>query len=473
MLYARPRLYDGRGPWPQPNPQRPDAEAPIVLNIPEDQVEDFEKHIGRRYKRELLFGIPRAVREALENHITTYPSDQEFDAMMTQGIYSKFLTPLDGGQDEVPFTDIVATTPPGATFYKIDLSAIAGVVPYDGMYVAATLSLIEERDGRRKVRAILVGDDLVLEPSDRNAFDLAKLFVMQGAAYGILFTEHPNLHFPFDSINAITQTILPTDHVAFQLLHPHLRFQLPLNKGVLESKASVITNKKETFYAPFTANLSSGMLDFFVAGYRGVEGRSAYPPYDFSARPKKVPSSYGVFLDRYYDTVRRFTDKVVSLMPPQDLDLMPAWANHCSDNVPGFPNENRILDPGVLSATLAHIVWDLSIGHGADHEVFAKHITPEQKFLRIRVPPPASKSMPRVDPAKATRFRDRFKMRLAHRVFFEPTLVTSLIDTDYGFEVPALVQAQQDFKRELRETQAQLPCENFMPLENIPASIQY
>lgn len=469
----RPRLYDGKGPWPQPNPQRPNDEAPIVLNIPEDQVRDFDRHIGSRYLRQLLFGIPSAVVEALQHEIKTYPSDAEFDAMMTEGIYSKFLTPLDGGADEAPFASIVAGAAPGTTFYKIDLSAIAGVVPYEGMYVAPTLSLIAEQDGKRKVRAILVGDDLLLEPTDRNAFDLAKLFVMQGAAYGILFTEHPNLHFPFDSINAITQTILPTDHVAFKLLWPHLRFQLTLNRSVLESKSSVITDKKHTFYAPFTANLSNGMLDFFAAGYRGVEGRSAYPPYDFASRPKKIPSTYGVFLDRYYDTFRRFTDKVVAAMPAEDLEMMPIWAKHCGDNVPGFPSESAILDPGVLSATLARIVWNLSVGHGADHAVFARQVTPEQKLMRIRVPPPSAKSMPRVDPAKATRFQDRFKMRLAHRVFFAPTLVTSLIDTDYGFTSPVLVQAQQEFKQDLRETESQLPCPNFMALAEIPASIQY
>lgn len=473
-MSARPRLYDGKGPWPQPNPQRPNGEAAIVLHGPKDQQKDWQKHIGARYKRQLLFGIPRAILEAIENKIDAYPSDADFSTMMTTGIYSKFLTPLDGGADEAPFAALVANPPPGSRFWKIDLSAIKGVKPYPGMYVAATLSLVlEKATGERSVIAILVGDDLLLEPVNRNAFDLAKLFVMQAASYGILFTEHPNLHFPFDAINAITQTILPTDHVVFRLLWPHLRFQLMLNLSVLESQSSVITNRQETFYAPFTANLSDGMLDFFVAGYEGVPGRSGYPPYDFWKRPKKIPSDYGVFLERYYDTVLRFTTKVVAKLPVADRDMMPDWARHCANYVPGFPDETRILEPGVLEETLARILWDLSIAHGADHEVFGNRVTPEQKLLRIRVPPPAAKEIDPVDPASVTWFRDRFKMRLAHRVFFVPTLVTSLLDADYRFTDPALVALQQEFKQELRETDAQMPVERFMKLEDMPASIQY
>lgn len=472
-MSSRPRLYDGKGPWPQPNPQRPDAEAPIVLDVPADEQNDWNRHIGTRYGLQLIFGIPNAVREAIRHRADRYPSDAEFDTTMTTGVYSKFLTPLTGGADEAAFAPIVAAAPPGATFSKIDLTAIRSVKPYDGMYVAPTLTLVQELSGRRTIRAILISDDLLLEPANRNAFDLAKLFVLQGAAYGILFTEHPNLHFPFDAINAITQTYLPTDHVVFRLLRPHLRFQLALNRAVLESKGSVITNFKYTFYAPFTANMDDGMLDFFSAGYVGVPGRSGYPKYDFSARPKAIASDYGIFLERYYDTVKKFTDKVVARMPPADVEFVRGWANHCSDNVIGFPTENEILVGDTLSATLARIVWDLSVGHGADHQVFAKEISPEQKFLRLRVPPPAAKDIPRVDPARATLFRDRFKTRLAHKVFFEPALITALIDADYGFGDPQLVAAQNEFKQDLRETEAQLPCRNYMPLSEIPASIQY
>jgi len=469
----RPRLYEGKGPWPQPNPQRPDGEAPIVLGIPDSEVEDWNRHVGLRYAVSLVAGIPSAIRDALDHAIDRYPSDAEFDAMMSTGVYSKFLTPLSGGADEAPFASIVASAPPDTTFSKIDLTAIRSVDPYDGMYVAPTLSLVQQNGSTRTVRAILIGDDLVLEPVDRNAFDLAKLFVMQGAAYGILFTEHPNLHFPFDSINAITQTYLPTDHVVFQLLRPHLRFQLALNRAVLESKGSVITNFKYTFYAPFTANMNAGMLDFFSAGYVGVPGRSGYPGFSFDRRPRDIPSEYGVFLRRYYDTIHAFTKKVVAQMPDADREFVRGWANHCADNVPGFPNENEIFEDGVLAATLARIVWDLSVGHAADHQVFSKAITPEQKCLRLRVPPPASKSMARVDPKTATWFRDRFKARLAHRVFFEPAVITRLIESDYDFSDPALVAAQNEFKQDLRETEAQLPCPNFMPLEDIPASIQF
>lgn len=469
----RPRLFDGKGPWPQPNPQRPDGEAPIVLNIPASEVDDWNRHIGLRYFAQLTTGIPLALREATFGRIDEYPTDAAFDRLMTTGVYSKLLVPLSGGADEAPFAAIVAAAPPGTRFEKIDLTAIRSVRSYEGMYTAPTLSLVERSGDSRRIRAILIGDDLLLEPVDRNAYDLAKIFVMQGAAYAILFTEHPNLHFPFDAINAISQTYLPIDHLVLRLLRPHLRFQLALNRAVLQSPGSVITNFQFTYYAPFTADMDDGMLDFFSAGYVGVPGRSGYPAFDFRARPKSLDSDYGLFLSAYFDTIHAFTKKVVARLPADDVSLVRGWANHCSDAVPGFPNEHEILADGVLAETLARIVWDLTVGHGADHQVFAKEVTVDQKFLRVRVRPPCTKTMDRVDPKSLTWFRDRFKAHLASRVFFEPTLVTSLLETDYGFPDPELVAAQNDFKQDLRETEARLPCRNYMPLSQIPASIQY
>src|SRR5690606_34311656 len=121
-------------------------------------------------------------------------------------------------------------------------------------------------------------------------------------------------------------TILPTDHVVFQLLHPHLRFQLPLNAAVLDAPTSVITNYRPTIYAPFTADAREGLLELFVAGYRGVPGRSGYPRYSFAARPKRPPSDYGVYLGAYYDTIHDFTRAVAAKVSPHDRHIRD-WAD--------------------------------------------------------------------------------------------------------------------------------------------------
>lgn len=467
----RPFLYNGKGPWPQPNPRHPRGEAPVVLSIPKDQMRDFNRHVGFRYIRELLFGWPAAAWKAATAEVREYPSDAAFSKMMTTSIYSKLLSPLSGGQDEAPFRELIERGG-GATFYKIDLSAMRHVEPYRDMHVAPTLSLVEERGSRREVVAIEVAG-LLVEPADVNAWNLAKLFVLQGASYATLFTEHPNLHFPFDAINAITQTILPTDHVVFQLLYPHLRFQLALNDAVLGASSSVITDFRPTIYAPFTADASSGLLELFVAGYRGVTGRSGYPRYDFEARPKRPPSEYGTFLGAYYDTILDFTRVVADKVSPHDR-LIRDWADYIVDWIPGFPGPDDIGKPGVLAETLARIVWDLTVGHGADHATFSYDVSPEMKFLRIRVAPPASRDIAPVDIRDATRWVDRFKMRLAHRMFFEPIGFTKLINTDYNFADPELAAAQNDFHAALYRTDSALPNESkYMKLADIPASIQF
>lgn len=442
-----------------------------MLNIPEDQVRDFDRHIGRRYLTTLLFRWPKAAIDALVHEVREYPSDDEFSKLMTNSIYTKLLTPLDGGTDEAQFAPIVNAAPPDAKFYKIDNTAMRYVTPYDGMYVAGTMALVEERAGKQRVVAIDVAG-LLLEPGDVNAWNLAKLFVMQGASYAILLTEHPNLHFPYDAINAITQTVLPTDHLVFKLLWPHLRFQLPLNRAVLESPTSVFTNFRATLYAPFTADARDGMLELLVAGYKGVKDHSGYPTFDFSKRPKKVFGDYGVFLDAYYNTVLEFTTCVAAKVAPDDPKIRD-WADYIVDWITGFPSPDDIGKPGVLASTLARIVWDLSIAHAADHETYSFDLTPEQKFLRIRIPPPASKNMAPMNVRKATRWVDRFKMRLAHRMFFEPAVITRLIDVDYAFADAGLHAAQNAFHQELRKTEANLPVRNFMKLTQFPASIQY
>src|SRR5690606_29260805 len=148
-------------------------------------------------------------------------------------------------------------------------------------------------------------------------------------------------------------------------------------------------------------------------------------------------------------------------------------ADYIVDWIPGFPGPDQIGAPGVLAETLARIVWDLTVGHGADHATFSYDVSPELKFLRIRVPPPASRATPEVDVRDATRWVDRFKMRLAHRMFFEPIGFTKLIDTDYAFTDPEPAAAQNDFHAALRRTEAALPGRNFMKLADIPASIQF
>jgi hypothetical protein len=479
-------LYPRGGPWPQPNPQRPLGEAPIVLNIPWQEQLLFGLTVGLGFSLSLTLGVPRAMLAALTSAVDRPIDDGWFSDTLTESSYSKFLTPLVGGDDEKAFAPVLERWP-GATFYKQDFTAIRGVKPYDGMYVAPTMVLVKEEPGqegvqveRRKKRvvAMVVDDDLLLEPEQRDAWDRGKLFVLQGAAYGMLFTEHPNLHFPFDAINAITKSWLPQQHPIYQLLIPHLTFQLPLNVGVLASRLSVITDYRPTYYAPFTANMSDGLLDLFVAGYQGVPGRSGYPEYKFRDRPRQVFSDYGLFLMAYYEkSFLPFARAVAQVaLEPEWREMTRQWAVYIAWYIDGFPGGDDIVNEDTLTRVLAHITWDLSLGHAADHKNFSSDVSPEQKFLRLRVKPPAGPQSEPVDMSAAVRWVDRFKMRLAHRTFFEPHVRTRLVDIDYPFTDARLGTAANGFFAELRQTEAWLReqnIRNFMPLEEVPASIQF
>ncbi len=444
------------------------GEAPVVLNIPWQERIDWGLHIGARFVRQIFTSMPLAAWQAIRHRPRKHIDDSRFNTLMTSSAYEKFLTPTLDPQDETDFATYLGD---GATYFKSVFSAIEGVTPYRKMYVAPTTCLIREDGTERRVVAIRIGD-LVVDPTHTNAWTTAKYFVLQGAAYGMLFTEHPNLHFPYDSINAITKSAVPIGHPIFQMLYPHLRFELQLNKAVLESKGSVITDWRPTLYAPFTADMSDGLLDLFVAGYHGVEGESGYPKYTFRKRPKKVYGDYGVFLDAYYEPVLKFAKAVAATIHDGD-EYTRRWATYISGWVPGFPSAPEIFEGDNLAEVLAGIVWDLSIGHSVDHQAFSFDVSVEEKFLRLRVPPPTSLDAPAIEPGQVTRWVDRFKARVAHRVFFQPYTVTRLVDVQYGFENAALQNAGRQFIDDLKATEANLTVRNFMPLRTISASIQF
>lgn len=459
----------------------------MVVHVPTDEKVDWTLHIGFRYLASMFWYTPASIVAAFRDKVDAAPTDAAFAKTMTESAYSKFLVPLDGGADEAPFAALVAANP-GKTLRSIDFTAMDVVKPYDDMYVAGTLTLVRQRsDGSWEVLAIALGD-LLLEPkpAQRGAFDLAKIFVLQGAAYAMLFTEHPNLHFPFDSVNAVTKTILPVDHLVHRVLAPHLRFQLPLNNAVLLSPQSVITNFKPTFYAPFTANMNAGLLELFVAGYAGKKGHNGYPPFDFALAPKLVESKYGAFGRAYYEEAfLPFALKIAARVKATqiahpdvqtDATYIQSWAHFIAPMVPGFPTRDTILQSDNLAHALATILYTLSLGHALDHKCFSNDVSVEQKYLRVRLPPPGSTTAPAADIGKATSWMDRFRARLAHKIFFEPHVITKLMTVDYELGDDTLNPWITKFRQDLREVEASLPGRGipvFMKLDETPASIQY
>ncbi|APR79194.1 Hypothetical protein A7982_04541 [Minicystis rosea] len=500
-------LFGRKGPWPQPSPSHPLGQAPAVVHLPFSYKLDWQLNIGMRYLATLMFWWPVAAAKTAETPALAEVPDDEFDRLMTTGIYSKFLTPFSftdepAGPEQVVSQGPVDNAPDSSTgdvldprkvfsafapangegkYYVVDLTPIKGVRPYRGMYVAPTLSLVRKdaRNQPGRVIAIYI-NDMVLTPKDGAAWRLSKYFVLQGASYGILFTIHPNIHFPYDPINAITISALPKQHLLSRLLQPHLRFSLALDDAVLQSPASVISNYRLTPYDPFTARMNDGLAAFFNAGYAGIPGNPAYPPYTYTMRPKDFASDYSTFLSAYYPAFQTFVAKVLS---PENLPVgdryVTRWARYINEWIPSFPNGDEIWEQDRLVDAVAGFLWGVSVAHAADHQVFAKVIKPSQYCLRLRLPPPSSATMPDFDRRDLSTPIDLFKAVLATKMFFEPTNITLLCDTRYDFDAdvePQLIAAQNQFLQDLRDVEASLKESGipiYIPLDEISRSIQY
>lgn len=468
-------LYQRMGPWPQPSPGHPQGQAPGVVHIPPAEQRRWQRKIGNRYLFDFLTYWPVALFKAFQQR--TYPeiSDDRFNTLMTTGINARYLVDTLDPPDREHFAPILDASP-GDRFLKIDLTPISAVRPYKGMYVGPSVVLVREptAGGPLAVAALWIGDKLIT-PADRNAYDLAKYFVLQGAAYGILFTVHPNLHFPFDTINAVTKTALPTKHLLFKLLSPHLDFQLALDNAVLNSPRSIVSNSKSTLYDPFTARADDGLMNFFIAGYAGVPGNSAYPPYTYAMRPKPVYGPYGRFLDAYYKPYFDFAKTVTDRIDRND-PLVLEWARYIAMWIPGFPNEQQIMVGDNLAAAAAGFMWDVTIGHAADHTAYVEGSSIAEKCFRLRVPPPASAQIDPVDRRHLAKPGDLFRGYLAERLFFRPKNVSRLLDVKYDFNDGSLIAASNRFFQDLREVELELRDEGvplYARIGEAPASIQY
>jgi hypothetical protein len=459
-----------------------------VLHLPWQEKLDFNLFIGTRYLRQLVTRWPKALLYAATHRGTSGVSDAEFVELMTGSVYSRFLNPFlcegsvgEDVEDKIAFRSFLAEATPETVFFKSDLTPMRFVRTFPGMYVAATCTLWRQNHegARLEPVAIRVADE-VITPDDAHGWELAKLFVLQGAAYGTLFIVHPALHFPFDSINAITKSAVPEDHVLFQVMEPHLRFSLPLNHGVLEGRASVVSDgARWNIYAPLTGDADEGLLMLFAAGFKGIEGNSSFRPYRYRLGPGsrycdgKVFSDYGVFLDAYYAPIHRFVEAALEPRIERGDPFVTRWAHHIAEWIPGFPGEHQIFEPGVLSAAVAAFIWDVSVLHSTDHQTFGHDVDVSRKFLRLRVPPPVRGATPPFDPDALWRFHDTFKADLASEMFFKPTTVTRLANTRYRFDDPELVALNNELLRDLWETERKMPVRRFMPLAEMAQSIQY
>ena len=478
-------LYGNAGPWPQPAPEHPTGQLAQVLHIPAPELELWKQKVANMYRCLLLKRWPRGLWYAYRHPHLKELDDARFSYYLGEALYSKFLAPLDDDDKNI-FAAQLKGAGADSRFYKSDFSPIEDIADdtYPGTYATPSVALLR-KDGASPARAVAIylpRPKLLLTPGDKNrrAWNLARYFVLNGAAHRINLIDHAVVHFPSDPINAISKTILPKDHLLLKLLLPHFLLSLPVNYSVLEGGASLINRTTWVIYSPFTAP-GAVIRRLLPWGYVGKPGNSAYPPYRFHMKPQYPPSLYGEFLAAYRATIRGFVAEVMRhlMAAPIGSDtvaLVGLWADHVAQWVPGFPDGEKIMEGENLIDTVTTIIWNVSVAHAADHETLHNMPTDEIPF-RLRVPPPISLDTPAYTPDQLNNRWDIFQAWLTDMLFYEPHNQSWLKDVDYEFAEPKLQRLNERFREELRATENRLRDQGrvtiFAPLDHIATSIQY
>lgn len=491
-------LYGRKGPWPQPSPSHPLQEAAEVLNIPPIESLVWNSTVGKRLL-EMQQGYPGfAANAAILDQDLPIPGDDLFNQLMLNTAYSRFMKPA-SVTDRAYLDDSAGAT----KVWKFDFSAMRLVKPLEGLYCAAVFCLfVQDASGQRRCNKIVFRGDTASQnvpigPSDPVAvWNLAKVFALQGAAYHMLFVVHPALHFPMDSVNAITKTAVPYTHPLFQAIHPHTSYTLALDNAVLEGPESVVNNNAQgTWFDPLMGNAYNLKL-LFGAGYAGLDDAwygDAYPAYDYMKPQMGFDSDYGRWLAAYFPPFQSFgkaVAKAILTKHAQDIYVI-RWARYNASYIKGFPDEHAILDMDCLAQVVAIYMWNVTVSHGGDHYSFGRNVPAAYKFLRIRHRPPTIAPQPVAinTVSDVCSGDDLYRAEMAQQMFFGPhAMLPNLFDTLYPFTDKALFQAQNVLKIELDLVSQRFKYGQdtpFMPLKpqpgdgddpyanTIPASIQY
>lgn len=402
-------LYpDDSTPWPIKNKPHYNGLAPAIAPIPAAELTDWQRFIGKYYEDSILqFGIAStaaALATAVE-HRSDYPDlhDDDFTHLLCEGLYSKYLSPLDKVDEDTFRTEIVDTD--RYHYLKSDFSCMRVVKSlYPGEAAAASVALIRrprnDTGFNYEVVAIVLwahdghkwNQSEVFRPRDGEAWKVARYFVLQGAIHRINLIDHPGVHFPADTINALTKSVLPKSNIILRLLQPHMWLSLPVNNAVLEGQRSIINPNTWYPWCPFVAKGAEvrKLLPFcwYGSDYYATtnpnkspdadpyfdQPNSSYRPYRFSPRPADIPSHYGEFLRRYYDPIRAFTRGVVDFLSAQEWKEAAFWADAIAPYLPGHPTGKDLVagdgtpNKDLLADLLAHFIWNGAVMHSSDHE---------------------------------------------------------------------------------------------------------
>lgn len=465
-------LYSRKGPWPQPCPEHPFGESAGVIHLPLVEAIDWWANIGSRYVFTLLYS-PVAYLRGILNPGLEPVSDQEFSSMLTDTMLSKFIKNVFDEKDHEIFGDKLKQD----NIWICDFEPVRVVKTFKGIYASASKTLLLKKENHFSILEIYIDEThSIFYPHDEDNWELAKYFVLQGGALCSTLVVHPLLHFPMDAVNAITKTALPKNHVLFQLLYPHLRFTLYLEKAVLTFKTSLLMSKWWMPYAPYPGPYD-GLRDLLVEGFEGIGTNFSYPPFTYQFEPEFIVGKYGEFHQEYFKVFKKFVNEILVDLTDTEIFYLSKWADYASAWVPGFPKGADIVNNrDLMISTVAYFLFDITVGHTVDHYNYGQ-MDIRKIPMRLRHAPPKAGQKIKLDRSKLTKFWDFGKYEMARRLFFKASTRTALIDTTYDFGVRnhALQKVVSEFKKNLEKTDKKLKNDNaqYTPLNEIAASIQF
>jgi hypothetical protein len=450
--------------WPQPSPHDPQRMPPAVFGVPEWEYAEYMDTIVGRYVRSVRDEWWDVLSLAASSSGVAPMDDAELSRLYSDTPFSRLLVPTLDAADEARFRGVIAGAQ--GPFYKVDLSHFASWSPLPGMHIAPTVGLFRAEGDVVLPLAIAVRDR-VFAPGDGESWRRARYFLVQASSVGLVLAVHPLLHFPMDTVIAVTREVLPAEHPVAKLVEAHAYLHLPLNYGVMWSERSVAHNLQREVYAPFPAkaeHIFRGMADV----YAGLPGNSAYPGFRYPMGPPAFFGEYSRFLARYYEVVLGFC-RVVAHATSCDDDLE-RWGDALHGLLPGFPSVAELKNEDTLARALAGFVHTVSIWHSTDHHAYSEEPVTRVP-QRLRVPEPTG-SDSEIPPSAWLRRGDVLRQELTRRMFYEAHTVRSILETRYGFEEPELEHAAREFFEALRACDRKQP-RRYIALERIACSLQF
>lgn len=475
---------EGFGPWPQPAPRFFEDAAPAVLHVPDDVQKDWNKKVGRRYIKQILFKTIPTWLWSRRNPGVVPVDDARFCEILCDGIFSKFLTPqsLFDPPDDALFGDYLNGTKgpglgDGAGWFKSDFTPMR-LVPSDSDSATAPSVVLFKRgqDLSYELVAIAVHDQ-VFDSSHGGAWTRAKYFALQGAGVLTTLLMHPKLHFPSNSVDAITRSRLPASSTLSKFLRPHFRLALAVNYAVLYGSQTVL--KPGRLYSPYpgTQKEHDEIVATLWRGFKHPDGtpNRAFPPYTLQLDPPVIHSPYGDFLGHYHRTLLGFTRKVTEEISATPSDAVSHWADYCARWLPGFPDGSQVYDAELLARALTSILLDVAVSHSADHFIYGNVNEREVPFrLHTELPSLDRQDEPNLETMVTS--GDNFNYRMCTLMFFRPYVIERLADIDYGFDTPQLRDANAGLRTDLIALQSMLDSQRvpiYVPLDGIASSVQF